>query len=339
MPESDADEEAGTPSEGDHADVEPAEHSILVLLQMGSGPGSSLNRTVVQDIIQQMGGLSVTRSAGSRVDVWIDSPGGDAHAAYKLGLYLRSRYETVVFVIMDYAKSAATLLSLSADRIYMAPAAELGPLDTQESREGEVRMRSLLDTAESIDTIFTQAFVNAIQAGGYVLTSTALTREQTIAHVLDFAAQFSRPLLEQIDPIAVNAANTSLNVASEYGARLLSYRSGRDGLARAKSQTDQLVRQYPTHGYVIDRDEAREVLSLPVVDIEGYELLAPLEDMYSRVQKSEINVITLLDASQFQPSATTSNDEGESDGDEADDSVDGVQHPSVNSVAESGAGL
>ena len=67
----------------------------------------------------------------TEIDVWLDSPGGKANAAYKIALLLRSRAAKLRVVVSDYAKSAATLLVLAADEIYMAGAAELGPLDAQ----------------------------------------------------------------------------------------------------------------------------------------------------------------------------------------------------------------
>jgi hypothetical protein len=299
----------------DGQEAAPADWDILILLQMGSGPGGSLMRPLVQDLIQRLGGLEAGRQPGSRIDVWLDSPGGDAHAAYKLGLYLRSRFEVVNFVVVDYAKSAATLLALAGDSIFMAPAAELGPLDTQESREGEVRMRSNLDTANTIDNVYWQVVTNAILAGSEILRSTALTREQTIQHVLDFSAQFARPLLEQIDLVSVNAASTSLDVAIEYGARLLSYRHERNGFASARARVSQLVRGYPTHGYVIDRDEARDGLGLPVRNIEEYELLPQLEAFYAGAQSASINIVQLTTA------AEVSN--GEDNGDDAEQGSEG----------------
>jgi hypothetical protein len=277
--------------------------TILILWQMGPGAGGSLVRPVVQDVIERLGGLACQRDPGSRIDVWLDSPGGDAHAAYKLGLYLRSRFEVVNFVVIDYAKSAATLLALAGDRIYMAPAAELGPLDTQENREGEIRMRSNLDTANTIDNLYWQLVMNSVLAGGEILKATGLTREQTIQHVLDFSAHFARPLLEQLDLAAVNAASTSLDVAIEYGARLLSYRHGRDGFNLAKARMAQLVRGYPTHGYVIDRDEARDQLRLPIENVEDYQLLDPLQGIYAGAQSQQNNVVEILMASQVRGGA------------------------------------
>src|SRR5215470_9001210 len=66
-----------------------------------------------------------------QVDVWIESGGGSADTAFKLALMLRHYSSLIRVVIPDYAKSAATLLALAGNEIYMAPGAEMGPLDMQ----------------------------------------------------------------------------------------------------------------------------------------------------------------------------------------------------------------
>lgn len=97
----------------------------------------------------------VTESPDSvEVDVWLESPGGDANAAFKLALLLRHISRKVRVVIPDIAKSAATLLALSGHEIYMAPAAELGPLDAQLFDEGSVhRYTSALNIARAADEV------------------------------------------------------------------------------------------------------------------------------------------------------------------------------------------
>lgn len=61
------------------------------------------------------------------IDLWLESPGGDVHVAYKLALMLRAAASKIRIIVPDYAKSAATLLALAGDEIYMAPGAELCP--------------------------------------------------------------------------------------------------------------------------------------------------------------------------------------------------------------------
>jgi len=68
---------------------------------------------------------------GQRIALVIDSAGGKANAAYELATLLRRHCGGFVAVVPRRAKSAATLLALGADKIFMNENAELGPLDVQ----------------------------------------------------------------------------------------------------------------------------------------------------------------------------------------------------------------
>src|ERR1039458_5480642 len=83
--------------------------TVILLFHGREHPHSMLTRDLVCDLMKQLGGICEGKAPNSVVDVWIDSPGGDAHAAYKFGMYLMSRFERINFVVPDRAKSAATL--------------------------------------------------------------------------------------------------------------------------------------------------------------------------------------------------------------------------------------
>ena len=68
---------------------------------------------------------------GPNVDVVIHSPGGELEATESLVKLLRRRFDNVRFFIPNVAKSAATMMALSANEIWMDPDAELGPIDPQ----------------------------------------------------------------------------------------------------------------------------------------------------------------------------------------------------------------
>jgi hypothetical protein len=216
-------------------------------------PDGTLTRSVVYNLIEQLGGVCCNAPKRSRADLWLESPGGDAHAAYKLAVYLRTKFESVTVVVPDFAKSAATLLALAGDNIVMGRCAELGPLDMQEAREGEVHLRSALDTANSIEALFQRAINNAIVGGSHILVHTRLSREKTLKSTLEFAASFFQPLVQQLDPLAIYAAGEGLRVTVEYGARLLESRIPGLSKDRAREQVGALVTGYPTHGFIIDR--------------------------------------------------------------------------------------
>ena len=73
------------------------------------------------------------------LDVIIQTPGGDADAAYLVTKVLRKHAKTLSFLIPVYAKSAGTLMCLGADELVVTEITELGPLDrgdaTARSRE------------------------------------------------------------------------------------------------------------------------------------------------------------------------------------------------------------
>lgn len=204
------------------------------------------------------------------IDVWLDSSGGDANAAYKLALILRRAATTVRIVVPDYAKSAATLLSLAGDSIYLGPGAELGPLDAQMPEEGSVAgYTSALNIARAADAVAQDAVGMAVQGGADLLFITGLSRAQTIDAMLRFSAEFSEPLVRQLDPKLVHHAKQMLKVTARYAERLLQM----TGCEYPEHAAGRLVEDFPTHGFIIDLEEAKD-LGLPVFPIADYEHLA-----------------------------------------------------------------
>ncbi len=64
-----------------------------------------------------------------KVILILHSPGGVLEAAIKLTGIIRSYTNEFEVIVPLSAKSAATLLALSADKLYMTPVSELGPVD------------------------------------------------------------------------------------------------------------------------------------------------------------------------------------------------------------------
>ncbi len=67
----------------------------------------------------------------SSVDLYLETPGGSAEAAEEIVKCLRSRFAQISFVISGEAKSAGTIMVLSADEILMTETGSLGPIDAQ----------------------------------------------------------------------------------------------------------------------------------------------------------------------------------------------------------------
>lgn len=217
------------------------------------------------------------------IDVWIESPGGDANAAYKLALMLRHAASYVRVVVPDYAKSAATLLALCGDEIYLAPGSELGPLDAQMPEEGSYSGSiSALNIARAADEVAREALGMAVAGGADLLVITGLSRAQTLDAVLKFSAEFSKPLVRQLDPKLVHHAKQMLLVTARYAEHLLTMTN----CQQAAEIAQRLVEDFPTHGYVIACDEA-DRLGLPVRALADYELLDSVRPIHRAAEDGQ----------------------------------------------------
>lgn len=249
----------------------PATRYTLVLFQRGDGDDqeSRIGRDTVTKIQRELDDVIETTKEATEIDLWLESPGGDAHAAYKLMLDLRSRARRLRVVIPDYAKSAATLLALGMDEIFMAPAAELGPLDVQiEHPDREGLIVSALDVAGALDFLGRTAMSLTLSGGASVLRFTKLPRSEVLRDMLAFSAEFVRPAVSKLDPHLLHRASKELRVAEKYAEALIKETQPRQtlnipGLVRA------LVENYPAHGFVISRNEAAR-LGLPIRPAETH---------------------------------------------------------------------
>ena len=97
------------------------------------GKGQFAGGMMSIDLADKDGFQEVVRNVdGPAVDVFVHSPGGSAEATESIVSIIRSRFSDIRFIVTGTAKSAATMLVMSGNRILMSDAAELGPTDPQE---------------------------------------------------------------------------------------------------------------------------------------------------------------------------------------------------------------
>lgn len=188
------------------------------------------------------------------LDVVLCSDGGDPHAAYRAVNFLRARTISLDVLLPGRAKSAATLIALAADVIWFAHQGELGPLDLQvahPTRPGE--------------------YVSSLDAW-----KTILELEQS------FSGKVIGPLLAQLHPVDLGFYSRAQEVGEEYARRILQRWVYRDRpVEYINFISETLVARYPSHQFVIDLQEARE-LDLPA-DLMPADLM-PLVQRLAAVQ-------------------------------------------------------
>ena len=219
----------------------------------GVSPFDSLGPAIVREFRRIR-----SRLPAERIGLLVDSPGGDAKAAYQLAMMLKNQCGRFTAIVPRYAKSAATLLCLGAESILMSDDAEIGPLDVQIIEPDREEQVSALDELQSLDrlSVFAQESVDRhIQ----MLASRSGMKIRTLLpEVHSFVSSMVRPLFEKIDVVHYTQMSRLLKVAEEYAVRLL--QPNQDKLAQAPlAIARRLVHSYPEHGFFIGAGEAKRI--------------------------------------------------------------------------------
>ena len=90
---------------------------------------------------------------GTKLDLILETPGGSGTITEDIVKLLRVKYDEVAVIVPGSAKSAGTIIAMSADEILMEKTSALGPIDTQMFWEGKVfSADALLDGFKKIKT-------------------------------------------------------------------------------------------------------------------------------------------------------------------------------------------
>jgi len=242
--------------------------------------GVEITKSIVDDVFDDL--RNNYKNCDGRLDIIVDSGGGDIDAAYNLSLLFRKYgFTELNFIVPRWAKSAATLLVCSGDKILMSPIAELGPLDPQITQinplEGRLEQFSPLHIESTLDMI-RQEFEKGND-------------------------KLAKGLMERLQfPLTLGSFKKSLEVGEQYLSNLLETRmlSSEKNTAKAKDIAKRLTHGYADHGFCINIDEAINI-GLDAFEITGEEMdtvweIHRLNNKKKRIQKdiSEEKVINMI---------------------------------------------
>lgn len=187
----------------------------------------------------------------------LSTVGGDPHAGYRIARAIGHHYEKFTVMIPGLCKSAGTLVCLGAGALIMGDQSEFGPLDVQVRKKDELfELGSGLDTIQALSYMQSQA-MNAFRTYLIELKSDAGLSTRMAAEIASkLATGLFSPVYSQVDPVRLGELQRSIEVAYAYGQRL----SKKSGNLKAGA-LNRLVSQYPSHGFVIDRSEAKDLFN------------------------------------------------------------------------------
>lgn len=181
--------------------------------------------------------------------------GGRVEPAYLISKCCKKSASKFVVAVPRFAKSAGTLLALGADEIHMGIISELGPIDPQ---IGDYPALGLGSAVEHIATLCKKHPDAVEMLAKYLASNLNL-------HDLGY--------FERVSESAV-----------QYAERLLAGKKLPPGQTAA-TVAQRFVYGYKDHGFVIDRDEATEILGSDIVksDSSEYKLANTIQEYLANV--------------------------------------------------------
>ena len=195
------------------------------------------------------------------LDVVINSTGGNIDAAYQIVELLRLRVGKIHACVPFYAKSAATLLCVGCDTITLDELAQLGPLDAQvyeEHESGKGEYVSALNAFKTLEQLHTFAIDTLDAATQVISTRSGMAMSACFKEAVAFVEATTGPLFAKLNPEKLGEYNRALTVGEEYCKRLFRRYTTWDE-STAAGVAHRLVYAYPSHGYIIDFNELRNM--------------------------------------------------------------------------------
>lgn len=184
--------------------------------------------------------------------------GGDPDAGYKISRSFQQKYEKFTVLINGVCKSAGTLITVGANEIVMSDAAEIGPLDVQIGKKDELETDSGLTVLSAIKALEDKTF--ELFETSFLRLKARSSGRITLKSAMEMANKLAigtiTPVMSQIDPMHVGEVSRAMNIGLEYGKRL----DNKSKNCKFDTLT-QLANAYPSHGFVIDRDEVSKLFN------------------------------------------------------------------------------
>lgn len=220
---------------------------------------------IVTDIITYAGTISMSgyeaicgqlkNKRGQKALLVLATPGGDPHAGFRIARALQHEYGDFSLLVPRYCKSAGTLIAVGAKHLYLDDMSELGPLDIQVKKNDELIGRnSGLDIIAALDCLRDHSMSSFHKHCTELVAGAGLSTKAASDIAAKLTVGMLEPIAGQIDPMRLAEMQRAMDIAYQYGNRL--NESSRNLRAQG---LDLLVSGYPSHGFVIDRKEAKSI--------------------------------------------------------------------------------
>ena len=267
-------------------DLASARRSAVVAIVLPTEP-------LVHTHVLQLHAMLCKRNC-ERLSVVLHSGGGDINAAYQIVDVLTNHCQHMTTVVPLWAKSAATLFVLGSNDVVLSEIAQLGPLDTQvpEREKGGIKYASALNPFKTLEELQRFSLETLDVTVKLLLARAELSVDEAIGRAMDMVGRIAAPLFSQLTAEKVGEYSRALAIGEAYGERLMRRIPRWENQDEREKVLDKLIRGYPSHDYIIDYKELKELgftVSLPTKDEEP--IVQAMLEYLSKRPKQEIVVV------------------------------------------------
>jgi hypothetical protein len=246
---------------------------------------SGINDANLEAVEKQIGDSKV-----DNLFLIIKSNGGSPFSSVAIMNILNSRFTTISTIVPQYAKSAATLMALGTNDIYMSERSALGPLDLPIEHHRDGSRISALDVQNTITTM--AGLIGSIAEDRYkFLRDRQTSKLEASRFALENATDFLKPVVQQIDPYHLQKAYRELRIGYWYAMDMLSKRMMKGNSTQSGKTARTLVQDFPAHEYSIFRDDAKNMLKLDIKDLNSLAIWNDkIKPIYDKVKHKTYHV-------------------------------------------------
>ena len=238
----------------------------------------SIDDETLEDVVKKVG-----INQAETLYLVIQSYGGSPYSAVAIMNVLNERFGKILTIVPKYAKSAATLMALGTDEIYMGERSALGPLDLPIEHHKDGSRISALDVINTTTSM--AGLVESIAKDRYKFyRDREVSKLEASKLALASATEFLNPIIAQVDPYHLQKAHRELRIGAWYAIDMLVSRMMKNDVSKAVKTAQKLVHDFPAHEYSIYSEDAEHMLGLAVKKIAG---LKPwnekIKDTYEKI--------------------------------------------------------
>lgn len=258
--------------------IEDARESrVLVYVTGDRQPfGARIAEDVVRPMYDHLLALENLEPKRKKLDLFLYSRGGDVSVPWRMVSMFRQVFDEFSVLIPYKAHSAATMISLGADKIVMGRKAELGPIDPTLVRGG-VGDSAVPPPEISVEDV--SSYISFIKERANINDQAAL-------------AQLVGMLSGNLTPLVLGSVNRQHSHIRLVARKLLAAHREKVDEEKLSAIVEALTEKMYSHGHAIGRKEAKEI-GLPVEEPTA-DLEATIWQLFEEYEK-ELDLLNNLD--------------------------------------------